>query len=94
MNYPLYMHICIICMFPFWLQELCEKGGILFLAQSVLKLNIQSSFPCRIVAGISRLKSKILSIVSRVENLTHIPDFEFNLLHNLFKLEGKSWHNC
>lgn len=81
-------------MIYFWLQELCEKGSILFLAQSVLKLNIQSSFPTRIVAGISRLKAKILSIVSLMENYTHMPDFEFNLLHNLYKLEGKTWHNC
>ena len=81
-------------MFYFWLQELCGKGSILFLAQSILKLNIESSFPTRIVAGISRLKGRILSIVSHVKNLTRMPDFEFNLLHNLFKLEGKSWHNC
>ncbi|KAJ1379416.1 nodulin homeobox [Sesbania bispinosa] len=44
-------------------KELCGKGSILFLAQSILKLNIQSSFPARIVAAISRLKAKILSIL-------------------------------
>ncbi|WJX51971.1 hypothetical protein P8452_38124 [Trifolium repens] len=56
-------------------KELCEKGGILFLAQSVLKLNIQSSFPSRIVAGISRLKSKILSILlslCEAENISYL----------------------
>ncbi|KAJ1383582.1 NDX1 homeobox protein [Sesbania bispinosa] len=44
-------------------KELCGKGSILFLAQSILKLNIQSSFPARIVAAISRLKAKVLSIL-------------------------------
>ncbi|CAJ2678764.1 unnamed protein product [Trifolium pratense] len=56
-------------------KELCEKGGILFLAQSILKLNIQSSFPSRIVAGISRLKSKILSILlslCEAENISYL----------------------
>ncbi|CAL0329122.1 unnamed protein product [Lupinus luteus] len=44
-------------------QELCRKGSILFLAQSILKLDSQHSFPTRIVAAISRLKAKILSIL-------------------------------
>ncbi|XP_058729885.1 nodulin homeobox-like isoform X1 [Vicia villosa] len=56
-------------------KELCEKGSILFLAQSILKLNIQSSFPTRIVAGISRLKAKILSILlslCEAENISYL----------------------
>ncbi|XP_061375735.1 nodulin homeobox-like [Gastrolobium bilobum] len=44
-------------------KELCGKGSILFLAQSVLKLHIQPSFSTRIMAAISRLKAKILSIL-------------------------------
>ncbi|KAF7805508.1 nodulin homeobox isoform X2 [Senna tora] len=44
-------------------KELCGKGSILFLAQSILKLNIESSFPTKIMAAISRLKAKILSIL-------------------------------
>lgn len=53
------------CIFVFVsLQELCGKGSILFLAQSILKLNIESAFPTKIMAAISRLKAKILSIVS------------------------------
>ncbi|XP_057449111.1 nodulin homeobox-like [Lotus japonicus] len=44
-------------------KELCGNGSILFLALSILKLNIQSSFPTRIVAAISRLKAKMLSIL-------------------------------
>lgn len=47
-------------------QELCGKGGVLFLAQAILKLNIAPHFvaSARIVAAVSRLKAKILSIVS------------------------------
>ncbi|OIW15750.1 hypothetical protein TanjilG_04285 [Lupinus angustifolius] len=45
------------------IQKLCENGSILFLAQSILKLHIQASFPIRIKAAISRLKAKILSIL-------------------------------
>ncbi|XP_019436230.1 PREDICTED: nodulin homeobox [Lupinus angustifolius] len=44
-------------------KKLCENGSILFLAQSILKLHIQASFPIRIKAAISRLKAKILSIL-------------------------------
>ncbi|CAL0324235.1 unnamed protein product [Lupinus luteus] len=44
-------------------KKLCENGSILFLAQSILKLHIQVSFPIRIKASISRLKAKILSIL-------------------------------
>lgn len=56
-------------------KELCGKGSILFLAQSILKLNIESSFPTRIVAGISRLKAKILSILlslCEAENISFV----------------------
>ncbi|KAJ8898687.1 hypothetical protein K2173_004721 [Erythroxylum novogranatense] len=46
-------------------KELCRKGGILFLAQSILKLNneppiLESS---TVVAAISRMKAKVLSIL-------------------------------
>ncbi|KAE9620512.1 hypothetical protein Lal_00019275 [Lupinus albus] len=44
-------------------KQLCRKGSILFLAQSILKLDSQHSFPTRIMAAISRLKAKILSIL-------------------------------
>ncbi|KAL5055962.1 hypothetical protein RYX36_036644 [Vicia faba] len=56
-------------------KELCGKGSILFLAQSILKLNTQSSFPTRIVAGISRLKAKILYILlslCEAENISYL----------------------
>ncbi|CAK8576010.1 unnamed protein product [Lathyrus sativus] len=56
-------------------KELCGKGSILFLAQSILKLNTQSSFPTRIVAGISRLKAKIISILlslCEAENISYL----------------------
>ncbi|KAF7823558.1 nodulin homeobox isoform X1 [Senna tora] len=44
-------------------KVLCGKGSILFLAQSILKLDIHQHFPTRILAAISRLKAKILSIL-------------------------------
>lgn len=44
-------------------KEFCGKGSILFLAQSILKLDIQPSFPSKIMAAVSRLKAKILSIL-------------------------------
>ncbi|KAK7272093.1 hypothetical protein RJT34_28486 [Clitoria ternatea] len=44
-------------------KELCGKGSILYLAQSILKLRILPSFPSRIVASVSRLRAKILSIM-------------------------------
>ncbi|PRQ26234.1 putative Homeobox domain-containing protein [Rosa chinensis] len=46
-------------------KELCGKGGVLFLAQAILKLNIVPHFvaSARIVAAVSRLKAKILSIL-------------------------------
>ncbi|CAL5211373.1 unnamed protein product [Lathyrus oleraceus] len=56
-------------------KELCGKGSILFLAQSILKLKIRSSFPTRIEAGISRLKAKILSILlslCEAENISYL----------------------
>ncbi|KAG4972330.1 hypothetical protein JHK84_038410 [Glycine max] len=57
--------------------ELCEKGSILFLAQSILKLHIQPSFPSRIMAAISRLKAKILSILlslCEVESISYLDE--------------------
>lgn len=47
-------------------QELCEKGGVLFLARAILKLNVKPPFveSSRVVAAVSRLKAKVLSIVS------------------------------
>lgn len=65
---------CFFCL----LQELCGKGSILFLAQSILKLNMKSSIPTKIVAAISRLKAKILSIVSILDAISYL--FKFNLL--------------
>ena len=47
-------------------QELCGKGGVLVLAQGILKLHIAPHFvtSASIVAVVSRLKAKVLSIVS------------------------------
>ncbi|GAV79057.1 hypothetical protein CFOL_v3_22522 [Cephalotus follicularis] len=46
-------------------KELCENGGILFLAQSILKLKVTAPFiVCpTVVASVSRLKAKVLSIL-------------------------------
>ncbi|MED6181851.1 hypothetical protein PIB30_023060 [Stylosanthes scabra] len=44
-------------------KELCVEGSVLFLALSILRLQIQLSLPTRIKAALSRLKSKILSIL-------------------------------
>ncbi|KAK7262414.1 hypothetical protein RJT34_29987 [Clitoria ternatea] len=58
-------------------KELCRKGSILFLAHSILKLNIQPSFPTRIVAAISRLKAKVLSILlslCEAESLSYLDE--------------------
>lgn len=47
------------------MKELCGKGGILFLAQSILKLHAPHFVEySTIVASLSRLKAKVLSIVS------------------------------
>lgn len=48
------------------IQELCGKGGVLFLAQAILKLKVMPHFVecARVVAAVSRLKAKVLSIVS------------------------------
>ena len=47
-------------------QELCGRGGVLFLARAILKLNITPPFvdSFTVVAAVSRLKAKVLSIVS------------------------------
>ncbi|XP_015891659.3 nodulin homeobox isoform X1 [Ziziphus jujuba] len=48
-------------------KELCGKGGVLFLAQAILKLNdmpMPHFVECaRVVAAVSRLKAKVLSIL-------------------------------
>ncbi|XP_015575672.1 nodulin homeobox isoform X2 [Ricinus communis] len=46
-------------------KELCGKGGVLFLAQAILKLNIIPPFieSSTVVAAVSRLKAKVLSIL-------------------------------
>ncbi|KAJ9184038.1 hypothetical protein P3X46_007822 [Hevea brasiliensis] len=46
-------------------KELCGKGGVLFLAQAVLKLNVSSPFveSATVVAAVSRLKAKVLLIL-------------------------------
>uniref|UniRef100_A0A2P2LQ09 Homeobox domain-containing protein n=1 Tax=Rhizophora mucronata TaxID=61149 RepID=A0A2P2LQ09_RHIMU len=46
-------------------KELCRKGGVLFLAQGILKLKISPILVLQstIVAAVSRLKAKILSIL-------------------------------
>ncbi|XP_062087013.1 nodulin homeobox isoform X2 [Humulus lupulus] len=45
-------------------KELCGKGGVLFVAQAILKLNVTHfiEFP-RVVAAVSRLKARMLSIL-------------------------------
>ena len=50
------------------MQELCQNGGILFVAQAILKLNATAHFreSPKVVASVSRLKAKLLSIVSLV----------------------------
>lgn len=51
------------------MQELCTNGGILSLCQTILKLKVPDSFmdSLGIVAAISRLKSKVLAIVSSMK---------------------------
>ncbi|KAL6208511.1 hypothetical protein ACLB2K_019460 [Fragaria x ananassa] len=45
-------------------KELCGKGGVLVLAQCILKLNIAPHLAsARVVAAVSRLKAKMLSIL-------------------------------
>ncbi|KAL9347808.1 hypothetical protein Peur_059174 [Populus x canadensis] len=46
-------------------KELCGRGGVLFLAQAILKLNITPPFvdSFTVVAAVSRLKAKVLSIL-------------------------------
>ncbi|XP_042491431.1 nodulin homeobox isoform X2 [Macadamia integrifolia] len=44
-------------------KELCKNGGILLLARTVLKLDVPHLESSTVVAAISRLKSKILSIL-------------------------------
>lgn len=63
----LFTAVFILLKFRFgFIQELCNKGGILFLARAILKLNVVPPFveSSRVVAAVSRLKAKVLSIVS------------------------------
>ncbi|KAL5082466.1 hypothetical protein RYX36_010887 [Vicia faba] len=58
-------------------KDLCEKGGILLLAQSILKLHIQPHASNRITAAISRLKAKLLSILlslCEAENISYLDE--------------------
>ncbi|XP_054793939.1 nodulin homeobox-like [Prosopis cineraria] len=58
-------------------KELCGKGSILFLIRSILKLDIQPYFPTRILAALSRLKSKILSLLlslCEAENTSYLDE--------------------
>ncbi|KAI9073558.1 hypothetical protein K1719_044462 [Acacia pycnantha] len=58
-------------------KELCGKGSILFLIRSILKLDIQPYFPTKIMAALSRLKSKILSLLlslCEAENASYLDE--------------------
>ncbi|GAA0163043.1 homeodomain transcription factor [Lithospermum erythrorhizon] len=46
-------------------KELCSKGGVILLAQAIMSLQILPCLEnlCSLVAGVSRLKSKMLSIL-------------------------------
>ncbi|XLS68094.1 hypothetical protein HN51_019117 [Arachis hypogaea] len=58
-------------------KEICGEGGVLFLALSILKLQIQPSLPTRIKAALSRLKSIILSILlglCEVESISYLDE--------------------
>ncbi|KAG8656856.1 nodulin homeobox isoform X2 [Manihot esculenta] len=46
-------------------KELCGKGGVLFLAQAILKLKVSTPFleSSTVVAAVSRLKAKVLLIL-------------------------------
>lgn len=50
----------------FFFQELCGKGGVLMLAQSILSLTVTPEFvgAAVVIASISRIKAKVLSLVS------------------------------
>lgn len=51
-------------------QELCGKGGVLFLAQAILKLDVPPfTGSSRVVAALSRMKAKVLSIVSVIDEI-------------------------
>ncbi|KAM1815078.1 hypothetical protein TB1_027688 [Malus domestica] len=60
-------------------KELCGKGGVLFLAQAILKLNVVPQFAtsARVVAAVSRLKAKILSMLlslSEAESMSYLDE--------------------
>ncbi|KAG2673576.1 hypothetical protein I3760_13G098800 [Carya illinoinensis] len=45
-------------------KEICGKGGVLFLARAILKLNVPPfTGSSRVVASLSRMKAKVLSIL-------------------------------
>lgn len=49
-------------------QELCGKGGVLFLARAILKLDVPPLMgSSRVAAALSRMKAKVLSIVSVID---------------------------
>ncbi|RZC53345.1 hypothetical protein C5167_012196 [Papaver somniferum] len=60
-------------------KELCKNGGILQLARAVLRLDIPPHFrdSSKVVAAISRLKSKVLSILLQLcetENISYLDE--------------------
>ncbi|GMY16535.1 nodulin homeobox-like isoform X2 [Fagus crenata] len=60
-------------------KELCNKGGILFLARAILKLNVRPPLveSSRVVAAVSRLKAKVLSILlslCEAESISYLDD--------------------
>ncbi|XP_057252182.1 nodulin homeobox isoform X5 [Beta vulgaris subsp. vulgaris] len=77
----LVFHLLLVCC----KQELCGKGGVLHLVQSTLKLNISPFLkePLAVVAAVSRLKARVLSIllhlceaesVSYLDEVASIPE--------------------
>uniref|UniRef100_A0A5B6ZTY9 Homeobox domain-containing protein n=1 Tax=Davidia involucrata TaxID=16924 RepID=A0A5B6ZTY9_DAVIN len=60
-------------------KELCGKGGVLLLARAILSLNIAPLFreSSSVVAAVSRLKSKVLSILldlCEAESISYLDD--------------------
>lgn len=62
-------------------QELCGEAGILSLVRSVLDLDI-TVFPNAhfVVEGVSRMKSKVLSIVSQLISIAKMFPFPLKSL--------------
>ncbi|KAL3531402.1 hypothetical protein ACH5RR_010724 [Cinchona calisaya] len=64
-------------------KELCSKGGVLLLAQAVLDLNVSPSFvdSTVVLAAVSRMKSKVLSILlhlCEVESVSYLDEVASN----------------